>query len=90
MIVKDYHAIDGLHIKFLSIEPSIPKFYFAVASDKRDFVSIPVYIAEKAPRSDWIAFQAVIFPGINLFWLGSILMMSGFAFSFISRLKSKL
>jgi len=90
MVVKEYDPIDGLHLKFFSIDPSVPKFYFGAAVDKREFTTIPLEIAEDAPRSDWILMEAVIFPGINLFWLGSILMMIGFAFSFISRIKSKL
>ena len=90
LVVKEYHAEDGLHIKFYSIDPSVPRFYFSCANDKRDFNTIPIYIAEDVPRSDWILLEAVIFPGINLFWLGGILMMLGFLFSLIARLKSKL
>jgi len=90
MVVKEYDALEGLHVKFFSIDPAIPKFHFGAAVDKREFTTIPIEIAEDAPRSDWILMEAVIFPGINLFWLGSILMMSGFAFAFFSRLKSKL
>ncbi len=90
MVVKEYNAIDGLHIKFYSIDPSVPRFYFGTAVDKRDYQTIPIQIAEEVPRSDWITLEAVIFPGINLFWLGSILMMAGFGFAFFSRLKTKL
>ena len=90
MVVKEYDPIAGLHLKFFSIDPSVPRFYFGAAVDKRDFQTIPIQIAEKVPRSDWILLEAVIFPGINLFWLGSILMMAGFAFAFFSRIKSKL
>jgi len=89
MVIKEYDPIEGLHLKFFSIDPSTPTFYFGAAVDQRDFATIPIEIAEDAPRSDWILLEAVIFPGINLFWLGSILMMAGFAFSLFSRSNSK-
>jgi cytochrome c biogenesis factor len=44
-----------------------------------------VEIAENAGRSDYIVLEAIIFPGIKLVWIGSILMLIGLAISFWRR-----
>ena len=49
---------------------------------------LPIEVAE-APRTDFVVLEAIVFPGINLFWLGSILMMFGLGFSMWNRIKTK-
>ena len=51
---------------------------------------IPLEIAENVSRSDYIVLEAIVFPGINLVWIGSIMMLLGLAISFWKRMSSKL
>ena len=39
--------------------------------------SVPVELATNSLRSDYIVLEAIEFPGINLFWAGSVFMMIG-------------
>jgi len=72
----------GLHIRFVGINPESEEFTFLVAKDEiNENLIVPVEVAENAPRNDWIYLRARVFPGINFFWLGSILMMLGFIYS---------
>ena len=41
------------------------------------------------PRSDIINFEAKVFPGINLFWLGSCTMLLGFFVAYWHRYTTK-
>jgi cytochrome c-type biogenesis protein CcmF len=50
-----------------------------VAQTPADQAGIPLEIAEDAARSDYIVLEAIIFPGINLVWLGSLMMLLGLA-----------
>ena len=47
----------------------------------------PIYITE-SPRDDWIVLKVIEFPGINLFWLGSLLMVFGLALGSYARRKN--
>ncbi|MCO6460088.1 MAG: cytochrome c biogenesis protein CcsA [Saprospiraceae bacterium] len=51
--------------------------------------NIPLKVAENSTRSDYIVLEAVEFPGINFFWLGSLMMMVGLGWSILPKLKSK-
>jgi len=42
-------------------------------------------IAEGKPRTEYIVMQAILFPGINLVWLGSIMMMLGLGMGMVRR-----
>jgi len=55
----------------------------------RDAIHVPVAIATKSSRSDWLALQAIEFPGINLFWFGTIAMMMGLLISMVLRLRGR-
>jgi cytochrome c-type biogenesis protein CcmF len=46
-------------------------------------------VKEKAPRKDYVVVQALIFPGIQLVWIGCIMMMVGLFFSGMQRLRNK-
>ncbi len=87
--VKAYDPELGIHIRFSNIFPKDESFEIKVAKDNRVFDKVPVEIAENVPATDYIAMEAKIFPGINLFWLGSSLMMFGLALGFIRRRKLK-
>jgi len=78
MGVKSYIPQAGIHIRFSDINPQKEEFTFYVAKDKeRGPVTVPLEIAENVPRTDYVILQANIFPGINFFWLGSLMMMIG-------------
>ena len=88
--VKAYVPQAGIHIKFSGINPQAEEFTFYVAKDKITTPeTIPLEIAERVPRTDYIILQANVFPGINLLWLGCILMMLGLLISMFLRRKSK-
>ena len=77
MSIKHYSAKTGLHIRFSNIDPATETFSFKIAKDKRKSDVIKLGVATDVPRTDYLILQATIFPGINLFWAGSILMMAG-------------
>lgn len=83
--IKDYLAPIGLHIRFRNIDPSTGKIEFLLGQEERDTAQIPVLIAENVPRSDVLTLEAQIYPGINLVWLGSIMMIMGLLFSWIDK-----
>ncbi|MFZ1705805.1 MAG: cytochrome c biogenesis protein CcsA [Saprospiraceae bacterium] len=78
MSLKNYNGPEGLHVRFSNIDPKTEEFTFKVASDKRpNQFSFNMAIARDVPRTDYVILEAKIFPGINLFWGGTILMMFG-------------
>lgn len=88
MSIKDYLPIDGLHVRLSHIDPATGIFELRIAKDIRTQQSvIPLEIATDVPRSDYIVLEAKIFPGINLYWLGSILMMVGLLMAWWVRFK---
>jgi len=85
--IKDYEPISGIHVRFVSLNPETGKVEIAIAKDTREKTELKFMIAEDVPRSDIIVLEAKEFPGINLFWLGSILMILGFIFALWQRKK---
>lgn len=77
----------GLHFRFMEIDPTNKTVKISVAASDKKEVKIPVEIAENALRSDYIVLEAIVFPGINFFWLGTILMMFAFGLSMWNRRK---
>ncbi len=79
-----YKAIDkgtGLHLKPLRINLSEDgkdaKLLMSIAmEDKAEAMNIPIGVAH-APRTDFVVLESIVFPGINLFWVGSIVMLIG-------------
>jgi len=53
-------------------------------------MQLPFEIADDVPRTDFIVLEAILFPGINFFWLGSLLMLGGLALSMVYRRREKL
>ena len=47
--------------------------------------NMPIRVAENSTRADYIVLEAVVFPGINFFWLGSLMMMIGLGLSVLSK-----
>jgi len=86
MSIKEYSGSTGLHIRFSNIDPATEKFTFKVAKDRLPEKALKIGIATDVPRNDYLILQATIFPGINLFWAGTILMMLGLFIAAWSRL----
>lgn len=61
----------GLKFSFRKINPEHQKFVIAVAE-------------RKSNKADFIIMKAIVFPGINLLWIGCILMLAG---TFIAMMK---
>ncbi|MBK8922318.1 MAG: cytochrome c biogenesis protein CcsA [Saprospirales bacterium] len=87
--LKDEAALFGLHFRFENIDPQKGILTIAMAQASMDQRKIPLEIAANAPRSDYIVLEAIVFPGINLVWAGSILMLFGLALSMWRRLREK-
>jgi cytochrome c-type biogenesis protein CcmF len=79
--LKDEVPQLGLHVRFESIDPQSESIKVSIGSVQQLDTEIPLAIAENMPRADWIVLEAIVFPGINLFWLGSLLMLAGLAVS---------
>ncbi len=89
MGIKDYDVESGIHARFTHIDPENDVYTIKLATDDRTEQIIPIEIAENVPRSDLIVLEAKVFPGINLVWLGMILMMLGFLFALLNKIKSR-
>ena len=87
--IKAYVPEYGYHVRLSRIDPVNERFTIAIAKDSREDLSVILDIAEDVPRTDFIGIEAIEFPGINLFWLGAVLMLMGFFISFFFRLKMK-
>ena len=83
--LKDEAPTMGLHFRFEHIDPKAGTLTIGVAETPPTQRGIPVEIAENAARSDYIVLEAIIFPGINLVWMGSIMMLLGLAISLWKR-----
>ena len=88
--IKDYLHIPGVHTRFSNIDPATGKMNFMLGQDKRDFQSIPVVLAENVPRSDVIVIEGIVFPFINLVWIGCMMMMIGLTIGLFKRFRQKL
>lgn len=79
----------GFHVRFALLDPKTEKVQLMVAQAPRKGMQLPIEVASDALRSDYIVMEAIVFPGINLFWVGSLLMMLGMAVSMVHRLQVK-
>jgi cytochrome c-type biogenesis protein CcmF len=84
MMIKDKLAANGLNFQFTKIDPTTGKMSIGIAQSEAN-MSYPVEFATNSLRTDYIVFEAIIFPGINFFWAGSIMMMIGLTMSWIRR-----
>lgn len=62
---------EGLEFKLASIRPNDKKVVFE--------------LKDKEPKRTYVVVQALIFPGINLVWVGTIMMMFGLLMAMIQR-----
>ena len=88
--IKDYLHEPGIHIRFSHIDPQTGKMEFMLAKDERDNLNVPILVAEDVPRSDIMSIEGIVFPGMHLVWIGSILMMLGLTLSLVKRFGNRL
>lgn len=77
---ESYPALNeetGVKIELLSINPEARK------------VEVSVMQKVDAAANDFIIMKAIVFPGINLLWIGCILMVLGSGMAAIARIKKK-
>lgn len=75
-IIKDEITSQGLHFQFVNINPATGIATINIAQYINE-AKIPYLLAANSYRNDYIVLEAIIFPGINFFWLGSCMMMLG-------------
>ena len=74
--LKDVWMQEGLHVRFVHIKPKDGTIMLAVGQ-QNPADQMQLEIATNSFRTDYIVLEAIEFPGINLFWLGSVMMMMG-------------
>ena len=80
----------GLHARLVGIDPATGRADLRIAVDPgAATAAIPVELAENASRADWVVLEATVFPGINLFWGGTIAMLLGLLVSMGYRIAEK-
>lgn len=72
-------------ISFVRLDPTSESATFEINTMGSKQMKYPLRIAENSLRSDYIVLEAVIFPGINFFWIGSLIMLSGIGIAFYYR-----
>ena len=76
--VRDELRQLGLFAAMVNLDPETGAATLQIAqTDPREALRVPIAVATNSLRADWIGLQAIEFPGINLFWGGTILMMLG-------------
>ncbi len=87
--LKDEIAPLGLHFRFTGINPEAETVELQLAQSEAGEQSLPFQVATDSLRSDYIVLEAIEFPGINLFWIGSTLMMLGLLLSMFVRIQQR-
>lgn len=89
MGIKDVVQEIGLNVGFSRFDPTTEtaQFFIAKADQPKDF-KIPVEVATDSLRSDYIVLEAIEFPGINFFWIGTTLMMIGLTIGMVHRIRT--
>ncbi len=85
--LKDEIQDWNLHIRFTEIDPNTGTMTLQVAQGVAPEKPITLEIAENSYRMDYIVLETIVFPGINLFWLGSTMMMLGLGMGWWRRRK---
>lgn len=86
MNIKDDIPEVNFHARFTMVNPQTEEARLFLAREAGKALAVPFEVATDSLRSDYIVLQAIEFPGINLFWLGTILMMVGFLVAMFNRI----
>ncbi|NBB88416.1 MAG: cytochrome c assembly protein [Bacteroidetes bacterium] len=85
---KDRDSLSQLEIQLARVHPETSSFSFKFSKKEiKNPGTVPIEVAQNVPRSDYIVLSTIKFPGINLFWLGSCMMLLGFFASMFVRWK---
>ncbi len=84
--VSAYLYEQGFKIGYVKIHPEDGRMDFEYSRFELPSF-IPVRVAENVPRTDYIVMEIIEFPGINLVWTGSLLMVFGMALAAYYRKK---
>ncbi len=84
--IKDDVKELGLHFRIAKVDPETRKLYMLIAHSDPKAVKIPFAFAQHAPRADYIVIEAIVFPGINFFWIGASMMMFGLLIAMFRRI----
>ena len=87
--IKEYTPELGLHIRFSKVDPATETMTFTIAQDDRADMRLETLIADDVPRSDILVLQANVFPGINLVWLGCLMMLFGLLLSLLVKKRAR-
>ncbi|PPK86466.1 cytochrome c-type biogenesis protein CcmF [Neolewinella xylanilytica] len=88
--VRDEIRDLGLYAHLTSLNPETNEATLRVAKIRSQApLQIPLAVAPRSYRTDYITLQAIEFPGINLFWFGSTSMMLGLLISMVIRMRDK-
>ena len=88
--LRDEHRGTGVFANLVNIDPQTGEATLLVAeAPPRGELTVPIAIATDSDRSDWLALQAIEFPGINLFWIGTIAMMLGLLINMVVRIRTR-
>lgn len=80
----------GLYAQLMSLDPKTNEATLRIAKTApRETVAVPIAVATKSYRSDYVTLQVIEFPGINLFWIGTISMMLGLLISLVVRIRQR-
>ncbi len=77
----------GLNFTISKVKPETRQFVIKITERDIKSVVFPVAIAEDAPRTDYIVLEATVNPGINLVWIGCILMLFGLGLAMYNRIR---
>lgn len=87
-IIKDEITSLGLHFQFVKIDPATGSITINLAQHEKN-EKIPFLLAANSFRDDYIVLEAIEFPGINLVWLGTIMMMFGLFLGMFRTMREK-
>lgn len=71
----DIDAVTGLRSEITTIDPVQKEIVLSLSQSKFIPDELDIEIAGEVPRDDFIVLESIIFPGINMFWLGTIMML---------------
>lgn len=86
--IKDEIGAQRLYFRFENIDPKAGILSIGVGEAAENQGGVPLEIAENAARSDYIVLEAILFPGINFVWLGSLMMLLGLCVGLWRRLST--
>ncbi len=87
--VNDYLPQAGLLFRFASLDPGTEELRIQVAHQPMSQLALPLEISENSARSDFIVLEAIVFPGINFVWIGSIMLMLGLFMGAVYRINAR-